>query len=46
MEEVKEIIVVCDPSYRDIFEGFFSLDNTLTALFLEKFLFDVRPLHK
>jgi hypothetical protein len=25
MDEVKEIIVVCDPSYKDIFEGSRSL---------------------
>ena len=27
--EVKEIIVVCDPSYKDIFEGFRSLSSLL-----------------
>lgn len=30
MVEVKEIIVVCDPSYRDIFEGFNSLSLSLS----------------
>lgn len=31
MVEVKEIVVVCDPSYRDIFEGFFFLSLALVS---------------
>jgi hypothetical protein len=27
MREVKEIVVVCDPSYKDIFAGYFFLSK-------------------